>query len=120
MNIFWTFPPFSACNTPLTNIICKLSELFLLYNVVIQSRSHVPLFTTSWTTACQTPLSYTTSRSMLQFMSIESMMLCNHLILCCPFLLASGSFPMSLLFVSGGQSIGASSSAIVLPMNIQG
>ena len=32
----------------------------------------------------------------------------------------SGSFPMSQLFVSGGQSIEASSSASVLPMNIQG
>ena len=33
---------------------------------------------------------------------------------------ASGSFPMSWLFVSGGQSIGVSASASVLPMNIQG
>ena len=32
---------------------------------------------------------------------------------------ASGSFPMSWLFVSGGQSIGASASASVIPMNIQ-
>ena len=33
---------------------------------------------------------------------------------------ASGSFPMSWLFASGGQSIGASASASVFPMNIQG
>ena len=33
---------------------------------------------------------------------------------------ASGSFPVSQLFVSGGQNIGASASASVLPMNIQG
>ena len=33
---------------------------------------------------------------------------------------ASGSFPMSRLFTSGGQSTGASASASVLPMNIQG
>ena len=32
---------------------------------------------------------------------------------------ASGSFPMSQLFTSGGQSIGVSASALVLPMNIQ-
>ena len=39
----------------------------------------------------------------------------------CPqYFLASGSFPMSQLFASGGQSIGASASASVLPMNIQG
>ena len=50
----------------------------------------------------------------------------NHLILCCPLLLllqsspASGSFPMSRLFASGGQSTGTSASASVLPMSIQG
>ena len=33
---------------------------------------------------------------------------------------ASGSFPVSQLFASGGQSIGTSTSATVLPMNIQG
>ena len=49
----------------------------------------------------------------------------QHLILCHPFLLppstfpASGSFPMSQLFASGGQRIGVSASASVLPMNIQ-
>ena len=69
-------------------------------------------------------LSYTFSQSLLKFMSIESVMLSNHLVLCHPlsFCLqsfpASGSFPMSQLFTSGGQSIGASAS--VLPMNIQG
>ena len=53
-------------------------------------------------------------------MSIESMMPSNHLILCCILLCpqsfpASGSFPVSLLFTSDGQIIGASTS--VLPMN---
>ena len=52
-------------------------------------------------------------------------MLSNHLILYCPFSSfpesypALGSFPMSQFFASGGQSIGASASASVLPMNIQ-
>ena len=59
------------------------------------------------------------------FISIESVMLSNHLILCCLLLLcfqscpASGSFLMSQLFASGSQSIGASASASVLPVNIQ-
>ena len=50
----------------------------------------------------------------------------NHLILCVPFssclqsFPASGSFPVSQLFSSGGQSIGASASASVILMNIQG
>ena len=59
-----------------------------------------------------------------KLMSIESVMTPNHVILCHPLLLllqsfpTSGSFPVSRLFASGGQSIGASAS--VLPMNIQG
>ena len=57
-------------------------------------------------------------------MSTESVMPSNHLILCLPFsscpqsFPASGSFPMSQLFASDGQSIGVSASASVLPMNI--
>ena len=59
-------------------------------------------------------------------MPIESVMSSNHLILHHPFSFclqsfpASGSFPVSQLFTSGGQGIGASPSASVLPMNIQG
>ena len=59
-------------------------------------------------------------------MSIESMMPSNHFILCHPLLLlpsilypVSGSFPLSLLFMSGGQSIGALASASALPVNSQ-
>ena len=68
----------------------------------------------------------TISWSLLKFMFTESVMLSNHLILRCSLPLclqpfpASGSFPVSLLFVSGGQSIGASVSGSVLPMNIWG
>ena len=60
-----------------------------------------------------------------RLMSIELVMLSNHLIICHPLLLciqsfpASGSFLTSQLFASGGQSIGASASASVFPMNIQ-
>ena len=74
----------------------------------------------------QASLSFTISWSLLKLMSIELVMLRNHIILYCPLLLfplsfpASGSFPMSWLFASGGQSIGSSASASVLPMNIQG
>ena len=77
-----------------------------------------------WTAAHQASLSYSISWSLLKFMSIESVMLSNHLILCCPFsfylqsFLASGPFPVSQLFTSGGQRSRASAS--VLPMNIQG
>ena len=75
---------------------------------------------------CSTPasLSFTISQSLLKLMSIESMMPSNHLILCHSLLLLSiflciRIFTVSWLFTSGGQSIGASASALVLPMNIQ-
>ena len=91
----------------------------------VQSLSRVWLFVTPWTAARQASLSITNSWSSPKPMSIESVMPSNHLILCRPLLLlpsifpASGSFLMSQLFVSGGQSIRASASALVLPMNIQ-
>ena len=94
--------------------------------LVVHSLSHVQRFATPWTAASQVSLSFTVSWSQLTFMSIESMMLSNHLILCYPLLLWPSIFPrikvfsMSQLFTSGGQSIGVSASASVLPMNIQG
>ena len=44
---------------------------------------------TPWTAACQAPLSSTISQSLLKFVSIESVMPSNHLILCCPLFLPS-------------------------------
>ena len=93
---------------------------------IVQSLRLVQLFATQWTAACQASLSSTIFQSLLKLMSIESMMPSKHLILCVPLLLllqsfpASGSFPVNGLFTLGGQSIGASASASVLPMNIQG
>ena len=49
--------------------------------MVVQSLSHVWLFATTWTAACQASLSFTMSQSLLKLMSIESMMPSNHLIL---------------------------------------
>jgi len=92
---------------------------------VVQLLSHAWLFVTPWTAACQASLSFAISWSLLKLMSIKLMMPSNHLILCHPlFLLPSifpnrRAFPMSWPFASGGQSIGASASASVLPMNIQ-
>ena len=47
-----------------------------------QSLSHVQLFVTQWTAACQASLSIPNFRSLLKFMSIELVMPCNHFILC--------------------------------------
>ena len=91
----------------------------------VQSLSHVRLFATPWTAACQASLSITNSWSLPKPMCIELVMPSNHLILCCLLLPwpssfpVSGSFPMSQYFTSGGHSIGVSASASVLPMNIQ-
>ena len=91
----------------------------------VQSLSRIQLFATPWTAAHQTSLSIIKSRSLLKLMSIESVMPSNHLFLRRPLLLLPSVFPsirvflMSQLFASGGQSVGTSASASVLPMNIQ-
>ena len=104
--------------------VCAYTQLPLHLSSV-QSLSHVRLFATPWTAACQASLSITNSRSLLKLMSIVFVMPSSHLILCHPFssclqsFPASGSFQMSQFFVAGGQSIGVSASSSVLPMNIQ-
>ena len=100
--------------------------LLSIIPVVVQSLSHVWLFATPWTAACQASLSFTVSQSLLKLMSIESVMPSTISLSVIPFssclqsFPASGSFQMSQLFTSGGQRIGVSASASVLPMNIQG
>ena len=64
----------------------------------VQSLSHVWLFATPWTVACQAFLSFTNSQSPLKPMSIESMMPSNHLILCRPLLLLPLIFPSIRVF----------------------
>ena len=61
--------------------------------VAVQSLSRVWLFVTLWTAARQASLSFTISQSLLKLMSIESLMLSNHLILCHPLLLLPSIFP---------------------------
>ena len=70
----------------------------------------------------QAPLSSTVFGSLLKFMSIELVILSISALFffCLQSFLASGSFPMSWLFASGGRSIGVSSSASILTMNPPG
>ena len=97
-------------------------QRMLLFSCSVVSQ----LLSNPWTAACQASLTSTISQRLLRYMSFELVMLSIHLILWHPFSFclrsfpASGSFPVSWLFASGGQSIGASASASVLPMNIQG
>ena len=75
---------------------------FTKYNhIVVQSLSRVQLFVTPWTAAHQAPLSFTISWSLLKFMSIESVMLSNHLIFCLPLLLLPSIFPSIRVFSNG-------------------
>ena len=63
-----------------------------------RSLSRVQLFATSWTAARQASLSIKNSQSLLQLMSIESVMPPNHLILCCPLVLLPSVFPSIRVF----------------------
>ena len=101
--------------------------MFILASFVfVHSLSRVQLFSTPWTAAHQAGLSFTISQSLLKFMPIESVMPCNHLILCCALLLLPSILPSIRVFSNksalhtGGQSIGHSASALVFPMTIQG
>ena len=70
-----------------------------LYSVCsVQLLSHVQLFDTLWTTACQASLSITNSRSSSKPISIKSVMPSNHLILCRPLLLLPSIFPSIRVF----------------------
>ena len=60
--------------------------------------SHVWLFATPWTAACQASLSINNFWSLLKLMPIESVRLPNHLIFCCPFLLLPSIFPVIRVF----------------------
>ena len=59
-----------------------------LISLLFSHSSHVRLFATPWTAAHQASLSFTISRSLLKFMSVESEMPFNHCILCRPLKLA--------------------------------
>ena len=78
--------------------------------VVVESLSRVQLFVTPWTTARQASLTFTTSRGLLTFMSVELVMPSDHLILtpfsfCLQSFPAQGSFLISQLFMSHGQQL---------------
>ena len=66
--------------------------------IVVHSLSHVWLFVTTWTVACQASLSFTISQTLLKLMTVESMMPSKHLILCHPLLLLPSIFPSIRVF----------------------
>ena len=101
-----------------------VAYLFLYVSSVLLL-SYVQLFATAWTAACQASLSIANSQSLHKLMPIDRW--CHPTISSSvvPFssqlqsFPASGSFQMGQFLTSGGQNIGVSASASVLPMNIQ-
>ena len=67
-------------------------------SVSVQSLSHVRLFATPWTAACQVSVSISNSQSLLKLKSIESVMPSNRLILCHPLIFLPSIFPNIKVF----------------------
>ena len=76
----------------------EISVVLPRFFVVDQLLSHVQLFVTLCTAACQASLSFTVSWSLLKFMSAELVMPSNHLILCHPLFLLPSIFPSIRVF----------------------
>ena len=74
--------------------LVKTRKLF----VVVQLLSPVRLVATPWTAACQASLTFTISRSLLRFLSVEPVMPSNHLILLCPLLFLPSIFASIRVF----------------------
>ena len=91
----------------------------------LQLISRVRLFGTPWTAALQASLSITNTQSLLKFMSIETVMPSNHLILCHPLLLPPSIFPSIKVFSNESvhhirwPKYWCFSFSIILPLNIQ-
>jgi len=73
-------------------------SLLTLVFVAVQSLSLIWLFAVPWTAAHQAFLTFTIFWSLLKLISIESVMPCSHLILCCPLLLLPSIFPSIRVF----------------------
>ena len=89
---YWNFSLSISASNEYSGLISFKIDWFDLLAVQfssVQSLSRVRLFVTPWTVAHQAPLSSTISQSLLKFMSVKSVMLSNHLILCHPLLLLS-------------------------------
>jgi len=85
----------SSC-PPLFKIVHTLASCVFAF--VVPSLRHILISANPSTAACQASLSFTIFQSLLKFMSIESVMLSNHLILCHPLLLLPSVFPSIRVF----------------------
>ena len=106
----------------LNMLLSRFMILVSVYVVVVQLLSRIWFFVTPWSATRQASLSFTISLILLKLIPLSPW--CHPTLSssvvpfssCLQSFPASGSFPMSLLFSSSGQNIGASASASVLPM----
>ena len=90
---------FPSTNPPCIALRCELTRgASLVVIAVVQLLSHVRLFATPWTEACQASLPFTISWSLFKLMSIKSVMPSNHPVLCHPLLLLPSIFPSIRIF----------------------
>ena len=100
----WTQDWKRSVFTPIPNIVTLCSNaifhmlLSFIFGNFVQSLSHVQLLAILWTAACQGSLFFSISCSLLELMSIESVMPFNHLILCHPLLLLPSILPSIRVF----------------------
>ena len=90
-NICWTNSAWQALCYRDKKIYLSGDAVWILV-ILVQSLSCVRLCETLWTAACQASLFFIVSQSLLRFMSIESVMLSNHLIVCHPLFLLPSNF----------------------------
>ena len=113
-------------NMPRSILFLKQEWNGHLESNVVQLLSPVWLFPTPCTAAWHASLPITNSQGLLKLMSIESLMPCDHLILCNPLLLLPSVFPSIRIFsneltlCNKGQSIGALASVSILPKEYSG
>ena len=120
----WKNNIFGANKSGLPHLQTGENSIFYSVSQSVQSLSQVRLFATPWITAHQASLSITNSRSSPNSCPLSQWCLPAISSSVIPFSClqsfpASESFPMSQLFTWGGQSIGVSASASVLPKNTQ-
>ena len=115
---YWMSQGFKSCKCAKELVVMGICFQSVQFSRSVVSNSLQPPALQHARPPCPSPTPRVYSNS-----STELVMPSNHLILCRPLLLqsfpASGSFPMSQYFASGGQSIGVSASPSVLPMNIR-
>ena len=90
-----------------------------ILSIIVQLLSHVQLFATLWTAACQASLSVNNSQSFLKLMSIKLVMPSNHLILCGPLLLLPSIFPSIKVFSNDSALCHQVSKVLELPLQHQ-